>query len=135
MADHLLKISSQYTYETVKHFNQLGKKIRAIEQDLSVSSTTKLISSSATDNKEVQDVKQMQQYTADSNSTNQKLDRLLQQMKLLRERMDGLENKFKEATVKSATSSTTTVPTSTSLQRGFTPRGRGESCRGKYNFR
>ena len=40
LADRLLKISSQYTYETVKHFNQLRKKIRAIEQDLSVSSTT-----------------------------------------------------------------------------------------------
>ena len=49
--------------------------------------------------------------------------------------MDGLENKFKEATVKSATSSTTTVPTSTPSQRGFTPRGRGGSYRGRYNFR
>ena len=47
----------------------------------------------------------MQQSTTDSYSTNQKLNGLLQQMKLLRERMDGLENKFKEATVKSATSS------------------------------
>ena len=135
LGDPLLKNSSRYTYETEKDFNQLRKKLRAIEQDLSVSSTTKLISSSATDNKEIKDVKQMQQSTADSNSTNQKLDGLLQQMKLLRERMDGLENKFKEATAKSATSSTTTVPTSTSSQRGFTPRGTGGSYRGKYNFR
>ena len=43
--DPLLKNSSRYTYETEKDFNQLRKKIRAIEQDLSVSSTTKLISS------------------------------------------------------------------------------------------
>ena len=134
LGDPLLKNSSRYTYETKKDFNQLRKKLRAIEQDLSVSSTTKFITSSATDNKEVKDVKQMQQSIADSNSTNQKLDGLLQQMKLLRERMDGLENKFK-ATVKSATSSTTTVPTSTPSQRGFTPRGRGGSYRGKYNFR
>ena len=76
----------------------------------------------------------MQQSTADSNSTNQQLDGLLQQMKLLRERMDGLESKSKEATVKSATSSTTTVPTSTPPQRVFTPRGRGGSYRGRYNF-
>ena len=135
LGDPLLKITSRYTYETEKDFNQLRKKLRAIEQDLSVSSTTKFITSSATDNKEVNDVKQMQQSTADSNSTNQKLDGLLQQMKLLRERMDGLENKFKQATIKSATSSTTTVPTSTPSQRGFTPRGRGGSYRGRYNFR
>ena len=86
LGDPLLKNSSRYTYETEKDFNQLRKKIRAIEQDLSVSSATKLISSSATDNKDVKDVKQMQQSTADSNSTNQKLHGLLQQMKLLRER-------------------------------------------------
>ena len=113
LGDPLLKTSSRYTYETEKDFNQVRKKLRAIELDLSVSSTTKFITSSATDSREVKDVKQMQQSTADSNSTNQKLDGLLQQMKLLRERMDGLENKFKQAPVKSATSSTTTVPTST----------------------
>ena len=73
----------------------------------------------------------MKQSISNFNSTNQKLDGLLQQMKSLRERMDGLENKFKEATVKSATSSTITVPTSTPSQRGFTPRGRGGSYHGK----
>ena len=50
----------------------------------------------------------------------------------------GIETKFKQATAKSATSSTTTVPTSTPSQRGFTPHGRcgrGGSYRGRYNFR
>ncbi|MBV2113413.1 MAG: hypothetical protein KUF82_20870, partial [Candidatus Thiodiazotropha sp. (ex Ctena orbiculata)] len=141
LRDPLLKNSTRYTYETEKDFNELRKKIRAVEQDLTVSSataqTSSLSSSSspATDLSDIKNIKQLQQSISDSNSTNQKLDGLLQQMKLLRERMDGLENKFKDATVKSGTSSTTTVPTSAPSQRGFTLRGRGGSYRGSYNFR
>ena len=142
LRDPLLKNSSRYTYETEKDFNQFRKKLRSIEQDLSVSSLTNSLTSSAADsqlltsgNKETVDVKQMQQSTSDSNSTDKKLDGLLQQMKLLRERMDSLENKFKDATLKTATSSTTTVPSSVTSQRGYTARGRGGSYRGRYNFR
>ena len=109
--------------------------------DFSVSSATAQSSSlssspsPSTDSSDIKNVKQMQQSIIYSSSANQKLEGLLQQMILLRERLDGLENKFKEATVKSATSSTTTVPTSTTSQRGFIPRGRDGSYRGRYNFR
>ena len=142
LRDPLLKNSSRYTYGTEKDFNQFRKKLRSIEQDLSVFSLTNSLTSSAADSqlltsgdKETVDVKQMQQSTSDSNSTDKKLDGLLQQMKLLRERMDSLENKFKDATLKTSTSSTTTVPSSVTSQRGYTARGRGGSYRGIYNFR
>ena len=81
LRDPLLKNSSRYKYETEFNFNTFRKEIRCIEQDLITSRHT------------TEEAKQLQQ-TISSNTTEKKLDGMLEQMKKMRERMDGLEKSF-----------------------------------------
>lgn len=113
LRDPLLKNSSRYKYETENDFNKLRKEIRSIEQDLLTSRHT------------TEEAKQLQQTTS-TNNTEKKLDGILEQMKKMRERMDGLEKKFYEATKvsKEATSSDGSA-SSTSSVKSNTPRGGG----------
>ena len=78
LRDPLLKNSSRYKYETETDFNKLRKEVRSIEQDLKTSRHI------------TEGTKQLQQTTS-SNTTEKKLDGIFQQMKTMRERMDGLE--------------------------------------------
>ena len=136
LRDPLLKNSSRYKYETETDFNKLRKEIRCIEQDLLTSRHT------------TEEAKQLQQTTS-NNNTEKKLDGILEQMKKMRERMDGLEKKFYEATrasnktssSDSSASSSSSVKSTTSRGGGganyYQPRGggRGRGGRGFYSRR
>ena len=115
LRDPLLKNSSRYKYETETDFNKLRKEIRCIEQDLLTSRHT------------TEEAKQLQQTTS-NNNTEKKLDGILQQMKKMRERMDGLEKKFYEATKasKETTSSDASASSSSSV-KSTAPRGGGDA--------
>ena len=80
-----MKISSRYKYETETDFNNLRKEIRCIEQGLLTSRPT------------TEEATKLHQTTI-NNTNEKKLDRIFQQMKKMRERMDGLEKKVYEAT-------------------------------------
>ena len=113
LRDPLLKNSSRYKYETETDFNKLRKEIRCIEQDLLTSRHT------------TEEATQLQQTTT-NNNTDKKFDGILQQMKKMRERMDGLEKKFYEATKasKETTSSDASASSSSSV-KSTAPRGGG----------
>ena len=113
LKDPLLKNSSRYKFEVDKDLNSLRKSIRSIEQDLNTSDITKQMStltSSVNDSQCVKVDKQSNQMAQSSfNSTGQKLVNIANQMKMLRERMDGLEKKFSEACLASQSRSPSTT--------------------------
>ena len=84
----------------------IRKDIRSIEQDLLTSRHT------------TEEATQLQQTTTNYN-TEKKLDCILEQMKKMRKRMDGLERKFNEATKvsKETTSSDDSASSSSSVKR------------------
>ena len=109
--------TSRYKYETETNFNTLRKEIRSIEQDLITSRHT------------TEEAKQLQQTTS-SNTTEKQLDGIFQQMKNMRERIDGLEKKFNEAAKASKeTTSSDASASSSSCVKNSTPRvGSGANC-------
>lgn len=132
LKDPLLKNSSRYKYEVEKDFNNLRREIRSIEQDLQSSDNT------TTDR---QGPKQLQQ-SAETNTTDQKLDGLFQQMKLLKQKMDSLETRLNQRDPQPQ--DTSKKETSHTVQpsppfRSYTPRGRGGYTqfrgRGRTNYR
>ena len=111
--DPLLKNSSRCKYETKLNFNKLRKEKRCIEQDLLTSRHT------------TEEATQLQQTTT-NNTSEKKLDGMFQQMKKMRERMDGLEKTFYEATKasKETTFSDASASSSSSIKCTM-PRGGG----------
>lgn len=117
LKDPLLKNSTRYKYDTERNFNNLRKEIRSIEQDLSTSPSSNVVGPSK--------VTHIQQVSGDNNSS--KLDSVLKEMRQMRQRMNSIERKFKEATSKQPAPNTVTAEsTSASFQSGST-RGRGVS--------
>lgn len=118
LKDPLLKNSSRYKYDTEKDFNNLRKEIRSIEQDLSTSTTSSIPP-------RTKEATHLQQASQDAASSKQ-LGSILDEMKMMRQRLDSIERKYREASARQPSSSSAApFPNPASSQRGFTPRGRG----------
>ncbi|MCU7954523.1 MAG: hypothetical protein KZQ64_14205 [gamma proteobacterium symbiont of Bathyaustriella thionipta] len=115
LRDPLLKNSSRYKLEAVKDFNILRRDIRSIEQDLNTSRLT------------TEETKQFQQNVS-TNSTDRKIDNLVEQIKGLKSKLVSIEKKCEEANKRGGeVSSGSGSATSGSSQSTYTPRGRGGS--------
>ena len=85
LRDPLCKYSSCYKFETVKDFNILRRGIRAIEQDLLTSRHT------------TEEPKQLLQNVASPSTMDKNIDKLVDHMKSLWQKLDDLERKYEDA--------------------------------------